>query len=149
MTKNDNKIKARPHPTVLIVDDDPAVRNSLKFSLEIEGFAVRLYADGRQLLDDPQLPPHGCLIVDQVMPGMSGLDVLDAIRHRGISNPAVLITSNESPKVRGRAAMAGVAVIEKPFFGNELVESLPSGLPAAEPGGSRPRMTAQTISNLT
>jgi two-component system, LuxR family, response regulator FixJ len=126
MTKNENK--ARPHPTVLVVDDDPAVRNSLKFFLELEGFAVRLYADGRQLLDDPQLPPDGCLIVDQVMPGMSGLDVVDAIRHRGISNPAVLVTSNASPNLRNRAARAGVAVIEKPFFGNALVDAIRDSL---------------------
>jgi two-component system response regulator FixJ len=128
MTKNDNKIKARPHPTVLVVDDDPAVRNSLKFSLEIEGFAVRLYAGGRQLLDNRQLPPDGCLIVDQVMPGMAGLDVVDAIRRRGMTNPAVLIISNASPKVRDRAAMAGVPVIEKPFFGNELVDAIRDSL---------------------
>jgi two-component system response regulator FixJ len=126
MVKNSNK--AQPPPTVLVVDDDPAVRNSLKFSLELEGFAVRLYADGRQLLDDPQLPPDGCLIVDQVMPGMAGLDVVDAIRRRGMTNPAVLIISNASPKVRDRAAMAGVAVIEKPFFGNALVDAIRDAL---------------------
>jgi two-component system response regulator FixJ len=126
MVKNENQ--ARPPPTVLVVDDDAAVRNSLKFSLELEGFAVRLYADGRDLLDDPHLPPDGCLIVDQTMPGMSGLDVVDAVRHRGMANPAVLITSNVSPKLRNRAALAGVAVIEKPFFGNELVDAIRDSL---------------------
>src|ERR1700680_1441781 len=124
----ENRNNAQPPTTVLVVDDDMAVRHSLKFSLEIEGFAVRLYADGRELLDDPHLPPDGCLIVDQVMPGMSGLDVVDAIRHRGISNPAVLVTSNASPKLRNRAAMAGVAVIEKPFFGNALVDAIRDSL---------------------
>src|SRR6202049_1461316 len=122
------KNKTRRAPMVMVVGGDPAVRHSLKFSLEIEGFAVRLYADGRELLDDPHLPPDGCLIVDQVMPGMSGLDVVDAIRHRGISNPAVLVTSNASPKLRNRAAMAGVAVIEKPFFGNALVDAIRDSL---------------------
>jgi two-component system, LuxR family, response regulator FixJ len=119
-----NKNITRPPVTVLVVDDDLAVRNSLKFSLELEGFAVRLYADGRELLDDPDLPPDGCLIVDQVMPGMAGLDVVDAIRRRSMMNPAILIISNTNPKVRNRAAMAGVAVIEKPFFGNELVDAV-------------------------
>jgi FixJ family two-component response regulator len=113
---------------VLVVDDDPAVRNSLKFSLELEGFAVRVYADGRELLDDPHLPPDGCLIVDQVMPGMAGLDVVDAIRCRGMTNPAILIISNPNPKVLDRAAMAGVAVIEKPFFGTELVDAIRDSL---------------------
>jgi two-component system, LuxR family, response regulator FixJ len=127
MVKNSNKAQPPP-PTVLVVDDDPAVRNSLKFSLELEGFAVRLYADGRQLLDDPQLPPDGCLIVDQMMPGMAGLDVVDAIRRRGMTNPAVLIISNASPKVRDCAARASVPVIEKPFFGNELVDAIRDSL---------------------
>jgi two-component system, LuxR family, response regulator FixJ len=90
----DNRNEAQPPATVLVVDDDSAVRHSLQFSLELEGFAVRLYADGRELLDDPHLPACGCLVVDQVMPGMSGLDVVDALRLRGSSNPAVLITSD-------------------------------------------------------
>jgi FixJ family two-component response regulator len=113
---------------VLVVDDDAAVRNSLKFSLELEGFAVRLYADGRELLNDPQLPAGGCLVLDQVLPGMSGLDVIDALRHRGASNPAVLITSHASRQLRRRAAAAGIAVIEKPFFGNALVDAIRGSL---------------------
>ena len=44
-----------PTATVIVVDDDAAVRNSLKFSLEIEGFAVRLYESGPQLLHDHEL----------------------------------------------------------------------------------------------
>jgi FixJ family two-component response regulator len=122
MGKNSNK--TQPPWTVMVVDDDSAVRNSLKFSLELEGFAVRLYADGGELLGDPHLPACGCLVVDQVMPGMSGLDIVDALRQRGISSPAVLMTANASRKIRQRAAAAGVAVIEKPFFGNALVDAI-------------------------
>jgi two-component system, LuxR family, response regulator FixJ len=59
---------------------------------------------------------------------MTGLEVVDALRHRGISNPAVLITSNASRQVCQRAAAAGVAVIEKPFFGNALVDAIRSSL---------------------
>jgi FixJ family two-component response regulator len=124
----ENNKNAQPPTTVLVVDDDSAVRNSLKFSLELEGFAVRLYVDGRELLDDPHLPACGCLVLDQVMPGMTGLEVVDALRHRGISNPAVLITSNASRQIRQRAAAAGVAVIEKPFFGNALVDAIRDSL---------------------
>ena len=119
-----NHGKEQPQPTVVIVDDDPAVRNSLKFSLELEGFAVRLYADGGELLADLDLPANGCLVIDQVMPGTSGLDLVDVLRKRGISNPAVLIVSDSNPQVRRRAAVAGVAVIEKPFFGNTLVDAI-------------------------
>jgi len=124
----ENNKNSQPPTTVLVVDDDSAVRNSLKFSLELEGFTVRLYVDGRELLDDPHLPACGCLVLDQVMPGMTGLEVVDALRHRGISNPAVLITSNASRQIRQRAAAAGVAVIEKPFFGNALVDAIRDSL---------------------
>src|SRR6202521_2741772 len=120
--------EAPPPATVLGVDDDAAVRNSLKFSLELEGFAVRLYADGRELLDDPHLPARGCLVVDQTMPGMTGLDVVDALRHRGNTNPAVLIVSDANRQIRQRAATAGIAVIEKPFFGNALVDAIRDSL---------------------
>lgn len=118
-----------PSPgTVAVVDNDPAVRHSLKFSLEIEGFVVRLYADGRALLDDPELPSCRCLVLDHVMPGMSGLEVVAVLRQRGIVSPAILITPNASGKLRKRAATAGVVVINKPFFGNELVEAIRNSL---------------------
>ena len=116
--------KAQLQPTVFVVDDDPAVRNSLKFSLELEGFAVRLYADGAELLADSHLPACGCLVIDQMMPGKSGLDVVEILRTRGISNPAVLVVSGSSLQVRRRAAAAGIAVIEKPFFGNALIDAI-------------------------
>src|SRR5215471_17897005 len=99
--------KAQLRQTVFVVDDDPAVRNSLKFSLELEGFTVRLYADGGELLADPYLPAYGCLVIDQVMPGKSGLEVVETLRKRGISNPAVLIVSGPNQQVRRRAAAAG------------------------------------------
>jgi FixJ family two-component response regulator len=85
-------------------------------------------ADGRELLDDPHLPACECLIVDQAMPGMCGLDVVDALRHRGIWSPAILITSNASRKICQCAATAGVVVIEKPFFGNALVDAIRDSL---------------------
>ena len=116
--------QAQPLATILVIDDDCAVRNSLKFSLELEGFTVRIYADGHALLDDAHLPADGCLVVDQVLPGMSGLDVVDALRLRGSPMPAVLITSSASGMLRQRAAAVGVMVVEKPFFGNSLVEAI-------------------------
>jgi two-component system response regulator FixJ len=116
--------QTQPPVTILVIDDDCAVRKSLKFSLELEGYAVRTYANGRALLDDAHLPAGGCLVVDQMMPGMSGLDVVDALRTRGISMPAVLIVSSTNPTLRQRASAAGVAVVEKPFFGNGLVEAI-------------------------
>jgi FixJ family two-component response regulator len=115
---------AEPPVTIIVIDDDRAVRNSLKFSLELEGFAVRVYADGRALLDEAHLPAGECLVVDQMMPDMSGLDVVDALRKRGVSMPAVLIVSSANHALRQRASAAGVPIVEKPFFDNLLVEAI-------------------------
>ncbi len=113
---------------VIVVDDDPAVRNSLKFSLEIEGFAVRTYRDGGDLLGDSALPSDGCLVIDYLMPDMSGLDLLDRLRVRHVEMPAILITSHPSSVLRERAADAGVPIIEKPFLGNALVDGIRGAL---------------------
>lgn len=109
--------------SVIVVDDDGAVRNSLKFSLEIEGFAVRTYADGNALLNADA--PHGaCIVIDQNMPGMTGLEVLAKLRDRGVLTPAILITSHPNAALSKRAEASGIPVIEKPFFGSALLEAI-------------------------
>jgi two-component system, LuxR family, response regulator FixJ len=122
-------------PIVLIVDDDPAVRNSLMFSLAVEGFAVRAYASGRELLDDPALPAHGCLVIDQRLPGMSGLELVTSLRARQVLLPAILITTNPSMMLRQRATDAGVPVVEKPLLGDALSRGIRAAL--AGDGGVR------------
>jgi two-component system, LuxR family, response regulator FixJ len=111
-------------PLVIIVDDDVAVRNSLKFSLEVEGFAVRVYSGGIELLSDTEIPHGGCLVVDQNMPGMNGLDLVAQLRARDVAVPAILITSYPTVALRERAAKAGVAIVEKPFLGTILVDRI-------------------------
>jgi len=111
-------------PVVLVVDDDQAVRNSLKFSLEIEGFAVRTYRGPQELLIDPDLPEHGCLILDYKLPGMTGLQLLWKLRDRKVMLPALLITTHPSAAVYNEASRAGVLVIEKPLLGEALVDGI-------------------------
>ncbi len=111
-------------PLIIVVDDDVAVRNSLKFSLEVEGFAVRVYSGGIELLNDAELPGSGCLVVDQNMPGMNGLDLVAQLRARGVAVPAILITSYPTLALRERAAKVGVAIVEKPFLGTVLVDRI-------------------------
>jgi FixJ family two-component response regulator len=117
------EMQAQP-ATVLIVDDDPAVRVSLKFSLQIEGFRVRVYASGQELLADPDLPVYGCLVIDQRMPDLTGLDVVARLRDRQVALPAILITTDPNQAVRNRAADAGIAVIEKPLLSDALLNGI-------------------------
>jgi two-component system, LuxR family, response regulator FixJ len=110
--------------TVLIIDDDPALRNSLKFALEVEGFAVRAYPTGAELLADGEMPDKGCLVVDYKLPVMNGLDLLCELRRRKIDLPAILITTHPNSALRSRAAEAGVHLIEKPLLNDTLFQGI-------------------------
>jgi FixJ family two-component response regulator len=109
-------------PLVIVVDDDPAVCESLKFAFEIEGFAVRTYAKGADLLGATDLADCTCFIIDQKLPGMSGLELVATMRRRHVNAPAILITTHPTIILRERAAMAGIPIVEKPLLGNALLE---------------------------
>jgi two-component system response regulator FixJ len=113
-----------PPNLVVVVDDDVAVRNSLKFSLEVEGYAVQAYAGADTLLDAAELPRSGCLIIDYNLRGTDGLAAVRELRRRGALMPAILITSHPSAALRARAAAAGVPIIEKPLLGNTLLDTV-------------------------
>jgi two-component system response regulator FixJ len=113
-----------PIVIVIVVDDDVAVRNSLKFSLEVEGFVVRAYSGGTELLKDAELRRAGCLVIDQNMSGMNGLEVVARLRARDVVVPAILITSYPTAVLHERAAAAGIAIVEEPFLGTVLVDRI-------------------------
>jgi FixJ family two-component response regulator len=119
---------ASARPVVVIVDDDPAVRSSLAFSLETEGIATRVYASGAELLMD--VPNAGCLVIDYKLTGMNGLDLLAELRRRRVVAPAILITTHPSSAVRARAAASGMALIEKPLLGDALFREIRAALSA-------------------
>jgi FixJ family two-component response regulator len=98
---------------VVIVDDDPAIRNSLAFSLRTEGIGVLAYASGAELLKD--IPASGCLVIDYKLPGMTGLDLVAELRRRKIATPAILITTDPSE------ARASAARREGPKSENRLL----------------------------
>ena len=107
-----------------IVDDDPAVRNSLKFSLEIEGYAVGVYANADELLQDGELDRFRCLVIDQHLPGLNGLDLVGKLRERQITVPVILITSHPPRALISRAAHSDVPIVEKPLLGNALLDKI-------------------------
>jgi two-component system, LuxR family, response regulator FixJ len=107
---------------ILIVDDDEAVRNSLRNMMESEGFAVCAFSNGHDLLNGASLPAIGCLVVDYHMPGMNGLELVSALRGRGLSIPAILTTGNPTKYVRDRATATAVLVVEKPRLGRDLLD---------------------------
>jgi two-component system response regulator FixJ len=109
---------------MIVVDDDSAVRNSLKFILEVEGFQVRIFSSGEELLNEDSLPDASCLVVDYYMPGMNGLELVAHLRNRNVLIPAILITPAPNQNLRNRAAAAGVPIVDKPLLGSRLLDSI-------------------------
>ncbi len=111
-------------PLVIVVDDDPAVCGSLKFSLELEGFTVRTYGSGSELLHADDFHACKCFVIDQRMPAMAGMELIAKLRDQRILTPAILIISHPSAALRARAATAGVPIVEKPLLNNTLVDRI-------------------------
>ncbi len=114
---------------VCIVDDDAAVRSALKFSLEMEGLAVRTYDRAAGLLDDPDLSSCRCLIIDFRMPGMDGLELVKVLAARGITAPIIMIAGQVSRDLGVRARKLGIRrVIEKSCPDGELVKAVQAAI---------------------
>jgi two-component system, LuxR family, response regulator FixJ len=111
-------------PIIAVVDDDLAVCGSLKFALELEGFAVRTYHSGAELLHAGDLVDCNCFVIDQRMPGMTGMELVEVLRERLVLTPVILIISHANAALSARAQKAAVPIVEKPFLGNALVERI-------------------------
>ncbi len=107
---------------VAIVDDDPAVLDSLKFLLEVTGHTVETYSSGDDFLHNRGARP-ACLILDQHMPHMTGLELTARLRIAGETLPVLLITGSSSAAIVSRAAQLGVEkVLEKPLNEDTLLQ---------------------------
>jgi len=98
---------------VAVVDDDLAVLDSLKFLLEAAGYPVAAYASATAFLAD-RATPTACLVVDQHMPVMSGLELIAHLRQQAAGIPVLMITGRPSASIVARAHQLGAAVLEKP-----------------------------------
>ena len=110
-----------PSREVVVVDDDVAVLDSFQFMLELAGFRVLTYPSATAYLERRDGRPL-CLIVDQHMPRMTGLELIARLRAEGIDIPVLLITSFPSPAVVARAAEIGIVrVLAKPPAEHDLI----------------------------
>ena len=109
-------------PIVAVVDSDPAVRNSLRFSLGGRGFSGARISGRCRSLKDVEHAAVDSLVLDERMPAMSGLDAIARLRELNISVPTMLMASRLTPALRERVRRAGVSVVEKPLLGDALIE---------------------------
>jgi len=120
----DQRVNPLPRPTVYVVDDDDAVRRALAFALDLEGFDVETFESGEALLLREPPSAHGCLVLDERLPGISGLDTLRQLRARDVTLPAIFVTSHPKPAFREAAARAATQILEKPLEGETLTMAI-------------------------
>src|SRR6185295_6233898 len=102
-----SKVNGAGAPLIHIVDDDDAVRESLQALLESYDYAVSIYASAPEFLLVDGTAREGCLIADLHMPGMNGIELLDALRQSGEMLPAIVMTGRGDSILRDQALRAG------------------------------------------
>jgi FixJ family two-component response regulator len=117
--------KGRSPGAVVLVDDDAALRDAVTFSLESAGLRVLAFADAESALA-AELPGDVCFVLDQRLPGLSGLEAFQALRSRGDRRPAIFITSQPKADLRRAAAAGGAPIVEKPLLGDVLLQAVRS-----------------------
>ena len=111
--------------TIYIVDDDEAVTDSLHALLETFGFKVQSYGSGSEFLANERHRAAGCLLIDQHMPGASGLDVVASLRKEGAQIPTILISGRLDASTRERATRLGVReLLDKPVPVGRLIQAI-------------------------
>jgi two-component system, LuxR family, response regulator FixJ len=111
-------------PVVVVVDDDVAVCGSLKFLLELEGFVVRTYRTGAELLYAGDLSVCSCFVIDQKLPTISGIELIIKLRDQCIGVPAILISGQSTTTLNARGATINIDIVEKPLLGNALLDKI-------------------------
>jgi two-component system response regulator FixJ len=115
--------------TVHIIDDESAIRDALSLMLTIEGYTVRTYESAGTFLDMLRQDEGGCVVTDVRMPEISGLDLLAAMKERGVSIPIIVMTAHADVPLAVQAIKGGAFdFLEKPFDGDALLTSVRNAL---------------------
>ncbi len=121
-------------PIVFVVDDDPAVRDSLRWLIESVGLSVETYESALAFLEAYYPGRTGCLVLDVRMPGMSGLELQNALASEEIGLPVIVITGHGDVPMAVRAMKKGaVDFIQKPFNDQELLDRIHEALESDAP----------------
>jgi two-component system response regulator FixJ len=117
-------MKEKP-ATVFVIDDDEAVRTSLRLLLKSVGLPVETFASAQEFLDQYDEDRAGCLVLDIRMPGISGLELQQHLNDRNSIMPIVFITGHGDVPMAVEAMQAGaVDFIQKPFRDQDLIDRI-------------------------
>ena len=115
--------------TVFVVDDDDAVRNSLKLLLKSAGLHAEVFGSAPEFLSKYEDAQPGCLVLDVRMPGMSGLELQEELNRRGAMLPVIFITGHGDVPMAVEALQHGAFdFLQKPFRDQELLDRVQRAL---------------------
>ncbi len=139
--------------TVFVVDDDRAIRETMRDLLNENGYPVELFADGPAFLEAYRPGRAGCLLVDVLMPGISGVELIERLKAEGHELPAIMITGNGAVPMAVQAMKAGaVDFIEKPVDHEELLATVKRALEQTRDSATlsaRRETAALSVASLT
>ncbi|TNF32860.1 MAG: response regulator transcription factor [Gammaproteobacteria bacterium] len=116
-------------PMVHIVDDDEAIRSSLRLLIKTSGLNPRTYISAEELLETADLNQHGCLVVDIRMPGMSGLELQQHLNRNQYKIPLIIITGHGDIEMAVQAMKSGARdFLEKPVDNDKLIHRIRESL---------------------
>jgi FixJ family two-component response regulator len=116
-------------PVISIVDDDDSARRAMTNFIRSLGYDAAAFPSAEAFLGSDRLDETDCLITDLQMPGLSGVELQDALRARGKKTPMIFVTAFGEERVRRRALDAGaIAFLTKPFEEARLIAHLQSAL---------------------
>jgi FixJ family two-component response regulator len=122
---------AQHEPTVFVVDDDPAVRDSLALLLRSVGLNGEAFASAQDFLEAHDAERPGCLVLDVRMPGMSGLELQQQLEALHSTLPIIFITAHGDVPMAVAAVKAGaVDFIQKPFRDQDLLDKIQHAIAA-------------------
>lgn len=124
--------------TVFIVDDDPSMRDSLRWLIESVGLNVEPFSNADAFLEEFSGDAPGCLVLDVRMPGTSGMELLDMLKSRGVKLPIIMISGHGDVPMAVQALKRGaIDFLEKPFRDQELLEQISRAIEVDEARRSR------------
>lgn len=117
--------RREPRGTVFVIDDDAAVRETMRDLLEATGWSTETFASSEEFLADDRPERSGCVLVDALLPGMSGVELLRALKDRAQRLPAIMLTGAGDVRMAVEAMLAGALnFIEKPVRYEDLLSNI-------------------------
>jgi two-component system, LuxR family, response regulator FixJ len=135
--------------TVYVIDDDPAMRDSLEFLLGAAGFNVRLFDSAQVFLDQLENLDAGCVVTDVRMPGIDGMELLRRLRSGARKLPVIVMTGHGDVPLAVEAMKLGALdFLEKPFEDDRLIGMIQAALAECESGSKNEALSADMAARV-